>query len=54
MAYFNADCNEFLKTRKGLSYLIETWRKRTGCYVDYSVEQAIRSEHLMWGWPLFD
>lgn len=52
--YFNQDCNEFLKTRKGLQYLLHEWRKGTGCSVDYSVEVAVWQEHLMWGWPLFE
>lgn len=52
--YFNTDCNEFLKTRKGLQYLLHEWRKGTGCSVDYCVEVAIWQEHLMWGWPLFE
>lgn len=54
MTYFNADCNEMLKTRRGLQVLIETYGKGTGCSADYPVEQAIRSEHLMWGFPLYD
>lgn len=54
MAYFNADCNEHLKTRRGLQMLIEDYGKGSGCSVDYPVEHAIQQEHLMWGWPLFD
>lgn len=45
--YFNADCNEYLKTRKGLKCLI-------AAYDNCSVESAVRAEHLMWGWPLYD
>lgn len=54
MAYFNTDCNEFLKTRRGLRSLIESYGKGDGCSVDYPVEFVIQQEHLMWGWPLFD
>lgn len=50
MAHFNKDCNEYLKTRKGLHSLIETYGNDDTC----TVEQAVRQEHLLWGWPLYD
>lgn len=52
--YFNADCNEFLKTRKGFRCLMETYGFGWGRGNDMRVEDALRAEHLMWGWPLFD
>ena len=50
MAYFNADCNEFLKTRKGLRMLLEDYG--FGCGTNMRVEDAVRAEHLKWVWPL--
>lgn len=52
--YFNEDCNEHLKTRRGLQMLLEDYGKGNGCSADYPVEFAIHQEHLMWGWPLFE
>lgn len=52
--YFNEDCNEYLKTHKGLQMLLNDYCKGDGCSVDYPVEFAIHQEHLMWGWPLFE
>lgn len=54
MAYFNADCNEFLKTRKGLRSLIESYGRHASFLPDYTVEHAVQQEHLMWGFPLYD
>ena len=48
------DCNDFLKTRKGLQLLIEDFGKGSGCSVDYPVEFAVHMEHLMWGQPPFE
>lgn len=52
--YFNADCNECLKTKRGLEMLLEDFGKGDGCSADYPIEIAIWQEHLMWGWPLFE
>ena len=48
--YFNQDCNEFLKTRKGLQMMLEDYPSN----VPTSVEFAVWQEHIMWGWPLFE
>lgn len=48
--YFNNDCNEHLKTRRGLQMLLEDYPSN----IPTPVEFAIWQEHLMWGWPLFE
>lgn len=52
MAYFNAECNVFLKTRRGLQYLLEEYGKGDGCSVDYPVILVV--DITMRKWPRLD
>lgn len=48
--YFNKDCNEYLKTRKGLQMMLRDYPPN----VPTPIEFAIWQEHIMWGWPYCD
>lgn len=48
MSWWDSECNELLKSRKGLEYLILLAGDLPGC----SVEDVVRFAHIDYNWPL--
>ena len=46
-SWFDNECNEWLKTRKGLQALI-----RDNAHIKCSVYDAVRYAHIDYNWPL--